>query len=345
MTYRRVLVATLFCGLLLGALTASADDRADLDLALRRAQEPLRDRDWPMAAQALNAFRQAHGGTAHAVEAWVLEADALLRAGKAREALAATTDFLRAHGEDAWAARVRHTAAAAYEKLGQPAKAAEVLHQLVDAATAPKARAAIAALHIRLADQDFDGVETKDDLGRPTKKRDLAKALEGYRRGLGIGVDKAETRRVLERVATILEERKQWQQAAVTWTALMTEAGHAKRPKDLKQLPAAEAAKLTRWLVGRGRAYLRSRNRPEARADLKVALGFASGALHMETLLLLGEERLALAGDGPFQEGVDYIRQAIREHRNEKGAVQAQRKLAEAYDARGQAEQAAAEWR
>ena len=345
MTLRRVIVASLFAVLLLGSLNASADEKAEIRLALRRAQEPLRDRDWNSAIVALSEFRAVHDGTPEAVEAWILEADALLRAGRAREALASTSDFLSEHGKDAWAARMRHTAAAAYEKLAQPAKAAEVLHQLVDAATAPNARERIATLHIALADKDFDGVEVTDDLGRTTTRRDIGQALAGYGRGLKIGVGPVERRRVLERIARIHEERRAFNHAAGTWNTLLAEAGHAKRP-DLRQLPADEAKRVHGWLVGRGRAWLRMGQRPKARADLKAALAapFAS-KLHMEILLLLGEERLANTGTGPFEEGVAYIRRAILEHRGDPGAVAAQRKLAEAYDARGQSEKAAAEWR
>ena len=114
-----MLVASFLAVLLLGTLSASADDKSDIGLALRRAQEPLRDRDWTAAVVRLDAFRAMHEGTPEAIEAWVLQADALLRAGRPREALASTSDFLEVHGQDAWSARMRHTAAGAYEKLAR----------------------------------------------------------------------------------------------------------------------------------------------------------------------------------------------------------------------------------
>lgn len=347
-THRILALCALAC-LLLVAVHAVADEGAARRRALRLAQEPLRDRQWSVAAARLAAFRSEHPGTPEAIEAWVLQADALLHAGKAREALAATSDFLRQHGEEAWAARMRHAAAAAYERLGQPERASGILRQLADESTAPKARARIAALHIELADADFEGVETKDDLGRTVKKRNIQRALQGYERALAVGPDAAETTRVRERVARILEELKQYPRAAETWGRLLKDAGHAKRP-ELADLPPAEALDVERWLVGRGRALLRAGKRAEARADLKAALEAPRKSdHHMEILLLLGEERLAAAaagaGTGAFEEGVALIRRAILEHRDDPGAARAQRQLAEAYEKRGQSEQAAAEWR
>ena len=169
------------------SLQASADERAALQRALQQAEEPMRDRDWAEAAKRLGAFRAKHAGTPEAIEAWVIEARSLLLGGHGREALAATTDFLAAHGAVAWAGRVRYIAADAYEALSEPGKSADVLRERVDAVTAPKARAAIAAMHLKLADEDFDGVETKDDLGRTVKKRNVQRAYQEYARALSVG--------------------------------------------------------------------------------------------------------------------------------------------------------------
>jgi len=349
MSIRRTLSLIVCSLLLLAALGASADEGADRRLALRKAQESLRDKDWRSATAKLHAFRTRHAGTPEALEAWVLEAQALLEDGRAREALDATSDFLKAHGKDAWAGRMRHTAAAAYEKLTQHDKAAAVLHGLVDDATSKEARARIAALHVALADQDFEGVEEHDDLGRPVKKRNLPRALQSYARALAVGVSAREKTRVLENVARLFEEQRQFDKAADIWGRLLKDAGFAKRPIP-KEMSSKYNPAVERWLVGRGRSLLRAGKRPDARADLKAALAAPrQGPLHMEILLLLGEERLlasrAKGGDGAFEEGVDYIRRAILEHRDDAGAGAAQRKLAEAYEGRGQSERAAAEWR
>ncbi len=340
------------------SLSASADDDADVRLALRKAQEPLRDGKWADAAKALRAFRDAHPKTSQAAEAWVLEARALLNADDARGALAATSDFLAVNGQDAWAGRMRHTAAKAYEKLGDPGKAAALLKQLSDDSTAPQARARIGALHLELADADFDGVETQDDLGRTIKKRDVQRAFQSYQRALQVGAPPEHVNRIYERMAMIQEELGQHAAAANTWNTLLARWGL----EDVKRYGAeiepgvkraGEAFNLTaheRWLVGRGRARVNSGQGALGRDDLTVALErFPKGKLHMEILLLLGKERLhaALSGgdNATFQEGVDWYKRAILEHRNDPKAVEAQKHLAEAYMLRGQSEQAAAEYR
>ena len=99
----RMLQAAAGLALLVGCLglRASADEGAERRGQLRSIEEGLRDRQWEKAAGDLKAFRASFPGTEEAVEAWVLEARALLRAGKARESLDATTEFLKAHGSDA----------------------------------------------------------------------------------------------------------------------------------------------------------------------------------------------------------------------------------------------------
>src|SRR5262245_14002008 len=83
----------------------AADEGADRKQALRQAEEPLRDRRWAEAAEALKAVRTRWPASEEAAEAWVLEARALLQAGQKREALDATSAFLAAHGQDLWAGR------------------------------------------------------------------------------------------------------------------------------------------------------------------------------------------------------------------------------------------------
>ncbi len=340
MTLRRLIVATCTTLALLVALDASADEGASRRAAFREAQEPLRDRNWKAAVAQLQAFRKAHAGSAEAREAWVYEADAFLRAGQPREALEAATDFAKRHGDDAWSGRMRHVAVAALEKLGQHKEAATALRALVDDATSLKSRAAIAALHAKLADRDFDGVELTDDLGRKQKHRNVAAALGSYRRALAIGVPALEKRRIQVRVARILEEQNQWAPAASAWDLLLREAGHKERPI-LAELPAPEAKRIRDWLIGRGRASLRAGRRPEARGDLKAAAAWpVEDASVAEVLMLLAEERFQIAGAGPFDEGVAYLREALR-----TGGAPAQRKLAEAFERAGQLEKAAAEWR
>jgi uncharacterized protein YfaS (alpha-2-macroglobulin family) len=331
-------VAFALLALVLGvALLASADEARERRLLLRAAEEPLRARDWKAAVTSLRAFRERHGGTPEAEEAWALEARALLLSGAAREVLDTTSAFLAAHGESAWAGRMKSVAAEAHAALRMPKESADGLRERVEAVTSAEARAAIGALHVELADRDFDGVDTTDDLGRTTKVRNVARALESYGHALQVGVAAADLLRVRERVALALEETGQHPAAAEAWHALLTERPEA--PADLRE----------RWLVGRGRARLRSGRLDEAREDLRAAIErFPRGKERMETLLLLGEERLAAAqgaaGDGAFEEGVAWIRRAIGEHRDDPRASRAQRALAEAYEGRGQSEKAATEW-
>ena len=82
MLIRRVLVAVALCTVVFAGLRAAADDSADRRLALREAQEPMRDGNWAMATARLLAFRNAHPGTPEAIEAWVLEARAWLEGGQ-----------------------------------------------------------------------------------------------------------------------------------------------------------------------------------------------------------------------------------------------------------------------
>ncbi|MFM8980816.1 MAG: MG2 domain-containing protein [Planctomycetia bacterium] len=339
----RLLAAFLLVASAALALQATADPLAgERKAALREAQEGLRDRRWAEAAQALAALRTRYPGSEEAVEAWVLEARALLAAGKAREALESTSAFLAAHGQEAWAGRVRHTAVEAHIALGEPAQASELMQRLADAAAAPEARAAIGLRHLALADGDFDGVATKDDLGREVKKRDVPRALVAYRLALEVGLPPARVPAARERVAQCLEETGDAAGALAAWSALVEEDDKAKEA-------AAAPDVAERWRVGRGRAALKAGQADLARTTLAAALErFPQGALRLETLRLLGEERLTPRGgqvDGlAFEEGVTWLVRAVREHRDDPRSMQAQRRLAEAYESRGQSEKAAREW-
>ena len=346
---RRIAAFVAVLTLVLTALSVSADDGAGRRAALRAAQEPLRDGKWDEAASALAAFRAKYAGTPEAVEAWVLEARAYLKGEKPREALAATTDFLAKHGADAWAGRMRHTAAKAYEGLGQPDKASDLLKALMDDATAPAALARIGALHAKLGDEDFDGVDVTDDLGRTVKKRNVQRARGSYRRALEIGAPPADKARIRERIATIEEELRRFAQAATMWDALLDDL----RMKDRKRWPfrheVLDEEALERFAVGRGRSMLGAGRRDEARADLSAALeAWPKGKRHMEILLLLGKERVLAwqqtNDDVAFEEGVTWLRRAIGEHREDPEAVKAQKELATVYMRRGKLEQAATEW-
>src|SRR5204863_4060375 len=96
--------------------------------------------------------------------------------------------------------------------------------------TSPEQRGRVAALYVRLADEDFDGKETVDDLGRPTKKRDVPRALEAYVRAIEIGVAPADRTRVLARRAQALEETGQWAPAEAAWDALLKDEPQASSP-------------------------------------------------------------------------------------------------------------------
>ncbi|MDJ0975331.1 MAG: MG2 domain-containing protein [Planctomycetota bacterium] len=346
---RPLFVSLVALSLVLGTLIASADEGAARRAALRAAEEPLRDGRYEEAARALAAFRTKYAGTPEAVEAWVLEARAYLKGEDPRRALAATTDFLAVHGEDAWAGRMRHTAAKAYEALGQTEKASDLLKALADDATAPAARARIGALHAKLGDEDFDGVEVTDNLGRKVKQRNIQRAHTSYSRALAIGVAPNEVPRIRERMAQIQEERKQFPQAAASWDALLDALGMRDRKVWGDRDDNMDEAAFERYAVGRARAQLGAGRRAEARADLTQALAvWPKGKRHMEILLLLGKERVLAweqtSDDVAFEEGVDWLRKAIEQHRDDPEAVKAQRELAGFYAQRGKLEQAAAEW-
>ncbi|MFV1957809.1 MAG: tetratricopeptide repeat protein, partial [Planctomycetota bacterium] len=325
------------------ALPPSADEGAARRLALREAQEPLRARHWADAVQTLRRFREIHRATPEAVEAWVLEARALYLAGRAREALDATSAFLAAHGEAAWAGRMKFTAADAYAKLGDAKQGAATLRKRVNAATSVEARAAIGALHLKLADQDFDGVETKDDLGRTVKKRNVARALASYRHALEVGLEPEQAVRARERIALCLEEQKNYAEAAPAWKGLLEDADSGK----LGTGAGGEA--VARWSVGLGRSLLRGGQLPQARKVLREVLAAKpGGGLRMEVELLLGEERLETArqksDDVAFEEGVTWIRRAIVENPDDERVAKSWKGLALAYEAHGDVEKAAAEW-
>ncbi len=327
--------------LLAATLPAAGDEAAQRKQDLRDAEAPLRDRDWTTAAARLHAFREQNTGTDEAIEAWVLESRALLEAGSFADALDATSAFLAAHGESAWAGRMKHNAADAYAGLKEHGKEAVQLRERVEAMTTKEARAAIGTLHVELADRDFDGVEETDDLGRTKKVRHVDRALESYEHALTVGVLDSERARVRARIAKAYEELGKPAEAAARWQALLDDAKEGKLQ--------ADAAARTGWRVGLGRSLLAAKKRDEARAALRAALEEKPEAgLQMEILLLLGEERLqaaaAGAGDTAFDEGVTWIRRAIVEHKEDPRAPEAQKRLAEAYEKAGQPLKAAAEW-
>ncbi len=346
MLIRRVLVAVVLCTLVLAGLRASADDAADRRLALRQAQEPMRDGNWATATARLLAFRTAHPGTPEAIEAWVLEARAWLEGGQAQRALDATSAFLAAHGEAAWAGRMRHTAARAYEKLGQPAEAAKVLKLLVNASTAPKARAATARWHEVLADQDYEGEEKTDELGRKRRVRNLDGARTGYLHALRVGLPPAEAKKVRIRLAEVTEKRSQWQEAHGLLTQLLAASG-VKDKTDLAEVAATDRAAVEKWWVARARMDMELRRPAEARGALTLALErFGAGSLRLQLLDLLGRERIRAgrAGDETaFEEGLTFWRRAIKEHRTTDRARAIWQDVAELLIERGKFEQAAKE--
>ncbi len=339
------LLSFLFVVLAL-ALPGAADEPAVMREAFRAAQEALRDRRYEEAAGALRAFRLAHASSPLAAEAWVLEARALLEARQARAALAATSDFLRAHGESAWAGRMRHLAADAHAALGAAGEAAAALRERVEAATSTAARAQIAARHLALAEGDFEGVAGTDDLGRPTRTRNLPRALAEVDRALAVGLPAPDAHRARETRARILEELGRASEAALAWGALLAERGLDELPAEDEPVPEAWRAGALE-LLGRGRARLAARQTAAARADLLLALrALAPGPAHLEALVLLARERLAhAASPAAFEEGVGYLRRAVAEYRDLPGAVAAQRALAEAHVRQGEPLKAAVEWR
>jgi|GEM_PF-1769495 len=311
--------------------------------ALREAQVPLRDRAWLPAAMALRAVREKFQGTPEAMEAWVLEARALLKADQARASLDTATAFLAAHGDAVWAGRMKATMADAYAKLAAPADEAKVLRERAEFLTGGDHRAKVAALYVALADGDFDGRDAKDDLGRPLKQKDFAAALAAYNQALLIGVAPADLLRVRARGAQAFEEVGNWAQAAAAWDRLV------------KDDPKGPGADPEAYVVGRARAQLRAGQRDDARKGLREALArWPQGARHLEVLTLLGEERLASRGDAKdeadlrarLDEGFGFLRQAIAEHRGDPATKAVQVRLAQALASEaGQLEASAAEWR
>jgi len=322
----------------LPTVVAVADDKPSAARALRAAEAPLRDRRWDQAATALAQMRKDWPGTPEAIEAAVLEARALLLAGKPRASLDVATEFLKANGDATFTGRMKGTLADAYGALKAGADEAKALRERAELLTGDDHRAKIAALYVKLGDDDFDGVDAKDDLGRAVKKKDFAKAREAYARALELGVAAADRLRVRARIALSAEELGDWGTAIATWDDL------------LKRNATASADDRETWLVGRGRARLRAGQTAEARKDLRDArTQFPKGKRALEALRLAAEERF-LAANGPegdlaFEEGVLLLRQAIGEHRDDPEAPAVQASLATAYAGRGQHQKAAGEWR
>ena len=353
------MLSAAMLALTLFPLSADADggDDANRRTALREAQEPLRDQDWDAAAAALQTFRAAHPGTEEAKEAWVLEIQALLSAGKGQAALQGTAAFLGAHAEDSWRGRIQHLAVHAHRLAKKPKEASDLLRALADSATSKKARSHVAALHVALADLDFDGVETTDDLGRTKKVKNLSRALESYRLALTIGVDDAEALRIRERVGSILKTAGNHGDAVVLWRTQL-EAHGIKEPLDRDALvelptdPKVRASLLVAY-TGLGHAYHHVQQPVSARQALRVALRLAHAAGGDEpfpVLVLLAKERFQAAqrvndASSEFEEGVDYLRKALRAHGSHKDAAAAHRTLAETYELWSKPAQAAAEWR
>ncbi len=338
-------------------LTADAGDDPNRRAAFREAQEPLRDQRWDDAVAALQKFRNAHPGTEEAKEAWVLEIQALLSAGKGKAALEGTEAFLKAHADDVWKGRVQHLAVHAHRLAGSPKNASNLLRELADNSTSSKARHATAALHVALADLDFDGIDTTDDLGRTKKVKNLQRALQSYRQALTIGVDDAEGLRIRERIGTILKETGLHNDAVVLWTTQLEQLD-IKKPLEreaLTELPTdpKTRAHLLAAYTGLGHAYLNTNQSVSARQALRVALRLAEatgGDAPFPVLVLLAKERFTAAravkdGSSAFEEGVDYLRKALRAHGEHKEAADAHRFLAEAYEQWSKPAQAAAEWR
>ena len=342
MTRRPLLVPFALLFALVPVLAAADGGPSEARDALRAAEGVLRDRDFARAADALRGVRAKFPTSPEALEASVLEARALLLAGRAREALDRASEFLAAHADSEWAGRMKATLADAYAALKAPADEAKVLRERAELLTGDAYRGKVAALYVALGDGDFDGRDGKDDLGRPVKKKDFAAARAAYGKAVEVGVAEADRLRVRARIALCAEETGDFAGAAAAWDALVTEA------------PAGPGADPEAWLVGRGRARLRAGDRAKARADLREAQGkFAQGKKGLEVLRLLAEERFAAgreAGDEQaaglaFEEGFAFLRQAVAEHREAAESKAAQRQLAETLLEVGRPEQAAAEWR
>ena len=333
----RVLFAVAVLGFV-PALVLGGDDKPGAAAALKAAEETVRDRAWAQAAGELKKVREQWKDSPQAVEAWVLEVRALFLAGKAREAVDAGTEFLKIHGDKAFAGRMKGTMADAYGTLHAGADEAGVLRERGEFLTSTDARAKIAALYVALGDADFDGVKGTDDLGRPKVDKNFARAKDAYATALSVGVATTDLLRVRARLAEAFEAVNDFSNAIAVWDALMKGTDYA---------PGADRET---WMVGRGRARLRAGQMPDARKDLKDALAaYPSGKRHLEILRLLAEERFAAAGgpegDLAFDEGVAFLSRAISEHRDDKDAPEVQKSLAMAYDARGRHQKAAGEWR
>ena len=344
MRRRRFLAAVLCVAAF--PLLAVADDRPGAALALAAAEEPLVDQDWARAATALAKVRADWPGTPQAEEAAVLEARALFLAKRPREALDVATAFAKEHGGSPWEGRMQATVADAYGALEARGEEAAALRARAEFLTGPEQRGRVAALYVRLADEDFDGKDGVDAVGRPTKTRDVPRALAAYSKAVEIGVAPADRARVLARRAQALEETGQWAAAEAAWDALVKE-GEGASP-----VAAPDGAERETRLVGRAHARLREGKADEARKDLRGALAtWPKGARRLEVLRLLAEERFHAAarggpdGDLAFDEGVALLRQAVEENRDAPEVPAILKSLAEALQARGRFAEAATEWR
>ena len=319
--------------------------------AFRQAQVSLRDRAWKDAAQALEAFRRQHPGSARAREALVLEADARLRAKDAQAALALATEGMAT--ADDWTDRLRHTAAEAYEALGKPGDAATLLQLLADRASAPDVRTRIALRHKELGDRDVHGVKETDPLGRETTRRNHDRALESYRLALETGLPGAVTREVHAALAKIAHGKKQYPEAIRRWSQVLEslkwddKTRELPEPGDTDVAAIQHASSLEVALLGRGRNRLHAGDLVGAREDLRAARTLAqrTDSEHLtEIVHQLASERFRSKDAAAFEEGIDLLR-GLLAHQGAKGGEDTRMRLARAYAKRGKSLEAAGEWR
>ena len=332
-------------------LRASANEDALVERAFRTAQEPLRDRDWAAAAKALAAFRTEHPSAKQAREALVLQADALLRAKDARTALMLAADGFTK--EDGWADRLRHTAAAAYEALGEPGDAAKLLRLLSDRASSLEVRTKIALRHKELGDRDFNGVKEKDALGREILKKNHGRAAESYQLALKSGLPKDVERAVRTNIALILQGMNQHKHALDYWNQVLKALGWDDKTRKLPEPGETDVAAIQKSmaleaaLAGRGKSRLRTNDFVGAREDLRAARALAeprNSERLTEIVHLLASERFRAGDDVSFEEGIDLLR-GLLSKAGPKAQEDTRKRLAEAYTQRSQLLKAAGEWR
>ncbi len=185
--------------------------------ALQQGREALTDRHYEEASRLL--AQAAAPGQERADEAQLLLGQALLRAKKYNEAIAAYDKLLRDFPQSAWRKKALFQKADAYGTLKQWDKAAALYEPELDYIVSDERKEQVADIYLKYAAQYFE--PPKNARGEtPTPNYAKAKAL--FQKALDIGLTPKKTEDVLLRVALSDFHAQNWGGAIETLRVLLT---------------------------------------------------------------------------------------------------------------------------